>query len=429
MIMIWQTINGQKFCREAVKALMSGKNVFMALPSPLLGPEFFAALDLALSSLTIGEIRFISASDYPEAQSLTELISQNLEPDENQKITGAGDLRELLTAAQDRYLFFPIVSGLSAWPTEAQARAARELSELASLTEDKHKGLREPEGFRIMLVASPDFPKPGREDALLHHYWWGTTAATDHEFLFDSYIAQSPPEEPAMFWWLKALCLSLGWDDTFIISRIVSQKPIVIEDITSILQESPLYSKDVSLEGWSDSLFFRGLDPKPGPPPQNPKDIALWAKGLISANHYSFIHPSLLSNDEDLLLQAISRGQRDVFFPLVDQIHGIITRYVTRSLGSGIFDHLIKDAKNRDDILYEIGPLSYFLSHNLKGQRSLKPVLNDLIDLANSWTHIRHMSAHNRIVYYDELQLAINNYIHCQSIFNGPDYSYASYKR
>jgi hypothetical protein len=108
----------------------------------------------------------------------------------------------------------------------------------------------------------------------------------------------------------------------------------------------------------------------------------------------------------------VSRGQRDVLFPLVDQVHGAIVHSLECELGSGLWDHYVVDASMRNAALREMGPLFKAMKDYIRPQASSQRYfVNELGDLAERWKLIRHLAAHSQVLDY-RIWLRATDYYH-----------------
>jgi hypothetical protein len=234
--------------------------------------------------------------------------------------------------------------------------------------------------------------------------------------------ARDRPLSDADYWWLKSIAAGVGGDDPWLIGAVADSEPRDREDVRRILAAHPLSLKipqDFQFEG---EFLYPGISPARSAPPERPGDKALWASGLLSPNRYSLYHPALLAGSGKLLDSFLSRGKRDVLFPLVDQVHGAIIHWLEAGLGHGCLDHYIPDECQREAALREIGTLCKAMYDSIHPESyGLRQLVKDLRDLAKRWKGIRNSAAHFLDLDYRDWVAAVDQYGRArESLFAGP---------
>jgi hypothetical protein len=119
---------------------------------------------------------------------------------------------------------------------------------------------------------------------------------------------------------------------------------------------------------------------------------------------------------------VINAGQRAVFSPLISDIHGMISLFLEKKLGPGVWEHYEQVEISRMSYQSELGPLAFFLKEKIRPAAVLKlNVINNLVDLAFAWREIRNISAHSKMVGFASLEKGVMFYLSCQEFFAESD--------
>ncbi|MDR1166576.1 MAG: hypothetical protein LBO66_12060 [Deltaproteobacteria bacterium] len=444
---IFDTAGGQAFIREIVENLSLGNNVVAVVPDQFRTRAFMEKIQTALLHSAGPGLVF-----YDVSAPLRASIQRG-----NAKKGGAAraavgpeSLRALLEASDSHGAAGPSAKaedyfkiqegdyfrvrgfwGFEAWSQENQARAAKDLDAIATLISRESKNMTQKAGWRYLAMVSPTFPAQRHNAGQAIVEWWGSTRPSDHDYLFETFIDRYKPDvEPATHYWLKSLALAVGGDDPDLIASIVREEPLDLPGVKKILEAHPLSAKKLDLAKLGFNWHFRDISPNAGFPPASPMERELWARGYLAPHRFGFWHPSVLAYDEDLLRKTIYRGQREVFFPLVDQVHGAVCQYVESRLGRGVW-HVGGDesANNNSMPQDEIGPLFFFLS-NLSGEKlgPLSQARNELVALCLSWRWIRIAAAHGELVPFQLLKEAIDKYAAARARVLFPEESPRAFK-
>jgi hypothetical protein len=192
---------------------------------------------------------------------------------------------------------------------------------------------------------------------------------------------------------------------------IFQGRPKNIDDLIAILNDHPL--QDIAKK-YKASYDYARIFPvlssslKPHLPYQK-EDLDLWTEGLLTVK--SGMHPHPLILDEDELTKIIAFSQREVFLPLVDHVHHLISWTIEKAFGQGIWEHLEPNADLRNEVLAEISPLAFFLKNKVKKTGFFNSYARNItIELAFKWRDIRHTVSHNNMLSYVSLKNAFNLY-------------------
>lgn len=412
--MIWKTPNGAAFVDRIHQDLSGGKNVVCVLPKPHLDDDFTPALGEQFYNNSQGRLVRLDAANYPGIVDLVSFLNlgwnwggEGADPDE------FADTLEALWHyfAQEPYLKFAAVTGLDQLPEDVQARIAENVSEWARFSRQSRTAGQDPLGLRFLILASPAFPSFSSDLFLTVHHWWAQTDIVDHQWALSRLLAANPAQSLAQDWWLKAVCRALGYDDLSMIKLIIDDPPFDFDQIKALIRRHPLFSVSRTVK-FQNAQFLQPLSlALPSPPDRNP-ERALWAAGLFSYGPHYFPHPVIM--DDDQLKFCISLGQRQVFLPLVDHVQSMLCKTIEDLFGDGVWDFYEKDSSQRSSIVAEISPLAYFVKNILP--RHKWPNLRKrtaLIDLASAWREIRHIIAHNKMLDFNQLEVAFEQYNAC----------------
>jgi hypothetical protein len=401
----------ERFVLKIIKRLQDGSNVLLRIPAPNLNPEFIKIFQRTNKRHAGPDTEHLDASKKPESRSLVAFLNS-----EGSR-TGHGRRRQNITdhfKPQNGHFSVIAINGLDSWSQAAQENAARELVEIARYTKGLGKKSARAEGARFLAFVSPMFPVPADAGDMDIVDWWGVTTKADHEFLFEEYMFdRQEPYTQEMYWWLKALAFSVGGDDPSLIKAIADKAPQTIGEVKAMLLEHPLARNRKIMEGPQKHLLFRSLSPDPGKPPSSGSERLLWSMGLLAPSRYGLYHPVMLAQDEELLEKYMAIGQREVFFPLIDQVHSFFSYILEEKLGFPP-EELYVDDPNREELTdklkVEISGLLYTLIYRVKKTQHDFYECQSIIDVAKSWTQIRHQNAHTQAVPYGEFKRAFDSY-------------------
>ncbi|MDR2339962.1 MAG: hypothetical protein LBF40_07515, partial [Deltaproteobacteria bacterium] len=317
----------ERFILKLSRRLKEGSNVVLRVPSPNLNQDFLKTIQRVVKDSAGPELIPLDASKRKDSKSLHAFL--NLELSSKRQARRQKSLEALFQSDNGHSAVY-MITGLDSWIEPAKKKAASELSEVAANTlghasKGKASGQR-PGGYLFLAIVDPLFPLPDKNLGLTILDWWGVTSPSDHEFMFEGIMADhNPPHSQDMYWWLKAMSFSVGGDDPLLIGSIVREAPLTLIDVKGLLLSHPLAKEKLATDHFPKDLLFRNLSPDPGSPPERPSERRLWAAGLLAPNRYSLYHPVMLARDDKILEKIIAMGQREVFFPLTDQVHAFIS--------------------------------------------------------------------------------------------------------
>jgi hypothetical protein len=418
----------ERFIITISSELKNGNNVILRVPFPNLNREFISMIQKVVRDNAGPELDFLDASLKTDYKSLLSFLNDN--DSLNRHSQRRKNIQSFFSPENGHYSVI-CVTGLDSWSEAAQKNAARELSELVNYTREQNRKNRRAEGRRFLVMVSPLFPLPPEGDGLSVMNWWGVTSPADHEYFFEECVNESKREHTQdVYWWLKSICFAVGGDDPDLIRNIVETVPLTLNDIEKILLNHPLAKNKKLQDSYFRHLLFRTLSPDPGKPPSALRERQLWSQGLLAPNRYGLYHPVMLTCDVVALEKTLAMGQREVFFPLVDQVHAFISFIVEEKIGT--LDYLLRNdpnqESNREKMQMEISVLNYILIHQLRYTPQDFPELQNLINLGTLWTRIRHINAHVRMLPYEELKNAISSYDHMYQSLIGYRQSHNGYK-
>jgi hypothetical protein len=400
----------QRFITGIGEELKKGNNVILRIPAPNLNDNFLRSLQRIIREHAGPELEILDAGRKTDYKSLLSFLNDEL------SLRNKTDRKKNIQAhfkSESGTFSALILHGLDSWSEASQKQVSVELSHIVSFTRNEGRNRGRLEGRRFLALVSPLFNLPPDSEGLSILNWWGVTTPADHEFLFEEYINDRRESMPqAMYWWLKAISHSVGGDDPQLIEAIVERAPRTLDEVGEILlQHNPSKSR-LGQSDYHRHFLFRKLSPDPGRAPSQKSDRRLWSLGLLAPNRYSLYHPVMLTLDPAILEKTIAMGQREVFFPLIDQVHAFITYVVEEKIGS--LEHLFQDDpesdKKYEKILSEISFLHYSLQNLVKGSVQEFPETQSLCALSKLWTNIRNLSAHVRMLPYEYLEKAISHY-------------------
>ncbi|MDR1545633.1 MAG: hypothetical protein LBU12_02730 [Deltaproteobacteria bacterium] len=401
-----------------VAELGQGKNAVCILSRPLLEGSFLDKLRDRLHVRGLTDFRRLR----PDRRSadLADLVRRGWNwEDECFEPSPAEDGLKALRAAFDGHrgwLSFAALVELDELSSEVQARLADDLRRWAKFP-GRRQG-REPSGLVFLCPVSPLFPAVPADEGLGVHQWWGQADLVDHQWAFKRSAAGRfdsgrPAEDLTDRWWLQALCRALCLDDFELMGDFMAAKPQDLEAVKAVLGRHRFQETARRRASKAVELKLRPrLTEEASAPPTKLEERRLWAEGLLSGAYRafsSFPHPVLL--DDEQLLRAVRLGQRDIFLPLVDQVHFLLCQGLEQCLGPGLWEKYEADPDKRDYILSEITPLAYFIKYNLQTvQYKYRNLLYKAEELAFKWRNLRNLIAHNNYVSYEELNKAIQCY-------------------
>ncbi|MDR2459297.1 MAG: hypothetical protein LBE38_00735 [Deltaproteobacteria bacterium] len=413
MASLLQTSGAQAFKDNIVDQLIQGNNVIVYLPDYLIVDNLMKSINDGLRKNGIPKINIANAANYDGPPTLTALMSA--QPEMTKALRKKHFADYFKSSSKDMLLIRGIVN-LDKFPSESYGGIYKELTEACQATRSDIFSGKKPAGLRYLVVLSPRFPAFPNMEGTVSINWWGVTSNIDHMVLFKKAInsLETKPTE-SMYWWLKAVCMGVGDDDPWLISELVNKMPMELSEISDIIKSHPLnysHSKTLTPQFEPEAQFLlTGVSHEYPPPPENNGHRVLWAKGLLNPGGLCAYHPVVLAQNDTLLMKFVISGQVHVFFPLVEQVKDAIIQIVESRLGEGVWEHYIPLAKAREDMMFEIGPLSYHLKKNINPTDSrLSFLVNEMANLAYHWSKVRHLSAHHRICPYSTLENAIKLY-------------------
>jgi hypothetical protein len=406
---ILETPGGAAFVGRAMSALADGMNAVIILPDALRTQGFLDASTRRLRDTGGPTMAMADVSKTPSAESLAPFMAALPGEDRKKKRKPFPDY---FRPGGSDYLKVTAFVGLECLPKAAQLACARELAAAAEASAEGPGGGGGKEGMRFAAFVRPDFPPVPETRGVRRFPWWGAASRADFDLLFEEAASRSGKSlSETDYWWLKAVAAGVGGDDPCLIGAVVDREPRDVESVRGILAAHPLSKRipqEFELEG---ALLYPGISPGRSALPERPRDLALWSEGLLSPNRYSLYHPVLLASGGGLLERFLSRGQRDVLFPLVDQVHGAIIHSLEGELGTGLWDYYVRDASLKDAALREMGPLYKAMRECIRpesgGQRSF---VEELAELASRWKLIRHLAAHSQVLDYRNWEKALDRY-------------------
>ncbi|MDR1079766.1 MAG: hypothetical protein LBQ79_02080 [Deltaproteobacteria bacterium] len=406
---ILDTPGGVLYLKKAMSALASGWNVVLVLPDTLRNPAFLETARKRLRTLGGPAVTAADAVATPSAEGLSPLMATLPGADRRKK---RKPIVDYFRPSESDFMKVTAFIGLETLSEAAQAAAAKELAAASEASFEGPGGGEGREGMRFMALVRPGFPQIPEARGLKVFPWWGAASRADFDLLFEEAASEAGSAlSEADYWWLKALAAGVGGDDPRLIGAMIEQEPRDVESVRRILAAHPLAKlvpQDFEFEG---ALLYPGISPSRSTPPDRGQQLELWAEGLISPNRYSLYHPVLLSPGGPLLDSFVSRGQRDVLFPLVDQVHGAIVHILEAELGTGLWDHYIPESSMREAALREMGPLFKAMKDYIRPQASgQRFFVKELSDLAERWKLIRHLAAHSQVLDYRSWEKAVDLY-------------------
>jgi hypothetical protein len=397
----------ERFILKLSGELQKGNNVILRVPEPNLTQDFLATIHKVVRDNAGPEIEPLDAGKRTDYKSLLSFLNDELTS--NRATQRKKNIQAHFQPENGHFSVWALV-GLESWHEAAQKQVVKEFGEVIALTREQNRTQSRVEGKRFFAIVTPPFPLPPETEGLTIMNWWGVTTPADHEFIFEEFINELSPAQPQyMYWWLKALSLSVGGDDPDLIRTIVREAPLTLSAVKDILLEHPLSRNKKAMDNYSRHLLFRNLSPDPGKPPELPGERLMWSQGLLAPNRYSLYHPVMLTKDATVLEKTIAMGQREVFFPLTDQVHAFISFQVEDKLGS--MEHIFQNDPDKDakfeKIQTEISFLHLILSTKVKKTPKEFPELGALVELARLWTRIRHLNAHIRMLPHEDFKKAV----------------------
>jgi hypothetical protein len=397
----------KRFILRISEELGSGNNVIVRIPEPNLNKEFIKSLQRIIRDYAGPELELLDGSKKTDYKSLISFLNDELANRTERK----KNIQAYFKSEYNVFSAFTIY-GLDSWSEASQKHVVGELNNIVAFTREQNKSRGQVEGKRFLAFVSPLFPLPPDQDGLTILNWWGITSPADHEFLFEEYVNERTLDSPEMYFWLKALSLSVGGDDPQLIKTIVENEPVTLEDVKEILKNHPLSKLKTPSSSFERHLLIRNLFFEPGKPPENPQEQKLWSLGLLAPNRYSLYHPVMLAKDSVILEKTIAMGQREVFFPLIDQVHAFITFVVEDKIGS--LEHIFQNDPDKitkyEKVQTEISFLHYTLQHLIKNTQLEFPETQTLCSLSKLWTNIRHQNAHIQMLPHEYFKKAMSHY-------------------
>lgn len=239
--------------------------------------------------------------------------------------------------------------------------------------------------WRILLVAAPGenvSPLPAIR-------WWGRLRASDFLFAVEEILGKKGMGYPAWLWH-EAICHAICFPDISLVMREIAEGPASPEDFARFLMSHRLYSQET---GEMVNALFREPEPSRKEPPGSGAAFELWKLAALDvlADGRTSVHAAALlaSGRAREVKQRISASQAATYFPLVSEVHAMITRRLENALGDS-WAEMEGDPDNMAHV-QEIGPLLAYLMRRL-------PEAMEEIALAKVWTDIRHCLAHSGIV-------------------------------
>ncbi|MDR1037595.1 MAG: hypothetical protein LBT40_13850 [Deltaproteobacteria bacterium] len=404
---ILETPGGQAYMKRSMKALSEGWNVVLIVPDPLRTPEFLEEAKRKLRSQGGPGMISVDVSGLRTRDGLSELMAELPGVDRKLKRKQFADF--FRPSASD-YMKVTAFTGFEGLPADFREVAGRELASAAEASHEGPGGGQGREGMRYLALVRPGFPQLGDFRGVKVFPWWGSASSVDSDLLFEQAAADCTLDE-TVYWWLKALCAGVCGDDPSLISRIVENVPRTLGQVREILADHPLAKLIPPDFAFKAAYLYPGISPTRSDPPDRGQDLELWAAGLLSPGRYSLYHPALLSAEGAPLASFISRGQRDVLFPLVDQVHGAVVDILENTLGTGVWEHYIKDPDVRDSAMREIGPLFRAMKEYIRPRDSGQWIfVRELSVLPERWRDIRHLAAHSRVLEYRTFERAVECY-------------------
>ncbi|MDR2353672.1 MAG: hypothetical protein LBF22_11090 [Deltaproteobacteria bacterium] len=435
---LFKTFGGETFLSKISHTLSQGENVLLILPDPYRDLKLLEGISEILRKDAGPSLTILDASKEP-APPQTKLngqkkraplprakgvLAQLIQDNEITQLPPGNNIgvSDFFQSKPGDYLKVWAFCGLETLNSADQVLASQELLQIAQTTSRNSK--ERICGPRFLAMVSPLFPAIPETKGLTVINWWGNITPADQEYLFQT-IIESRGENitPTLYWWLKALCFSIGGNDPLLLTELIKKAPVSLEEIKAILEEHPFWQYPEAKANFQGIFLFRGLSPYLGNPPQDIHFRSLWAKGLLAPQRYGFLHPVTFLNDDITLIKNISQGQREVFFPLIDQVHAAICYRVETIMGAGIWELYLPmegdytQNQNTGDPQDEIGPLAYFLCYKLKGKKNADREIHDLSYLANCWRIVRVNAAHSKVISFNILEEAFNQLEHAKNTY------------
>ncbi|MDR2612727.1 MAG: hypothetical protein LBG06_07865 [Deltaproteobacteria bacterium] len=409
---ILETPGGTAFVRRAAQALMNGCCVSLVLPDALLNrKELLDAVSSHLKGLGgPSSFKLADCAPGPAADGLAASMAALSGTDRKRTRKPFADY---FRRGESDYLKVVALRGLERLPEPGWPEAARELAAAVEASGEGAVGGSGPEGLKFLALLRPDFPGIPARRGLVTLPWWGAVSQADCDVLFDAAVEESGKKLTEWdYWWLKALAAGIGGDDPCLIGELVAREPRDMGSVRALLAAHPLSRRvpeDFEPEG---EFLYPGISPARSAPPDRPRDRVFWAKGLLSPNRHTLYHPALLAARGGLLDRFVSRGQRDVIFPLVEQVHGLLLHAFERMLGGGIWEHYLKESPLQEAAEREMGPLHKAMSdlaHLLPSKDRYQ--VEGLKDHAYRWKMIRHQLAHSLVLEYHVWHRAVDEFL------------------
>ncbi|MDR1038856.1 MAG: hypothetical protein LBR80_01560 [Deltaproteobacteria bacterium] len=406
---ILETPGGSGYVKRAMAALAGGWNVVLLLPDTVRNQTFVDTAKKSLRAQGGPLLNVADASRHADAAGLGEIMAAMPVTDRKKK---RRTFAEHFRPQDSDYLKVTAFIGLERLSEQAQLVAAKEFAAAAETSFEGPQGGEGREGMRFMALVRPGFPQIPEARGIRYFPWWGATSRADFDLLFEEAATGNGKElSEADYWWCKAVAAGVGGDDPVLIGTVVEREPKGIEDVRAILSAHPLAHRIPQDFSFESNLLYPGISPSRSAPPDRGRDQEMWAEGLLSPNRYTLYHPALLSSGGALLDRFLSRGQRDVLFPLVDQVHGAVVRILEDELGPGCWEHYVTDDSLRDAALREMGPLAKAMKDYIRPESSgLRFFVKELCDLAYGWKLVRHSAAHSQMLDYWNWVRAVDLY-------------------
>ncbi|MDR1036609.1 MAG: hypothetical protein LBT40_08580 [Deltaproteobacteria bacterium] len=341
----------------------------------------------------------------------------------------AGDRDGGLHALYDSFLTgrdglrFLGVEGLDALPEELRAATAMDVSRWASVARERPGPAGKPGGLRIALAVAPSFGQVKSDLFLAVHAFWAAVTRNDQDWAFNRLYNEHPSEDPAVYLFLKALCLAICQEDFELMERIVARSPATLRDAYAIVQAHPLRRVAERLPRAREAASARSEPPafnhgRPPKRPVAPEEAELWSEGLMAAVGSAGAHPSLMRYEE--LERAVASSQRELFLPLVDYVHSLVVSAVERGHGPGVWAANVREEEERNEILTEISPLAFFIKRRIQPKGDFDHHARECaLECAFAWRRIRHSTAHNRMASIELIRSAISNYERLRAVSRG----------
>jgi len=316
----------------------------------------------------------------------------------------AFDFDELLNTPIDGSFLIIIVPDKRCVAAQTMNTAIRELATSAKRKKDVGVALN----WTLLVIAPARLPLPESDASLDILCWQGKWRRADLELAFDESLRTSPPENDALGWWLYALCLGIGTTDPSLCSELFRETPQDIPSLIALLQRHPIATAAKLANRTNIITCDDNISSRPGPIRKDAflngtEKLDLWGKGILDLDDSGalVIHPAALAQVKRTtsLERMVCRGQQQVFLPLQHSVLRILHQKLFDTFGNNW--HKKSGDSDYDSALYDIGPLQHYI------KKFLPNCPSEIKNTAYAWRDVRHAVAHNTLLPFEKLYIAM----------------------